>query len=279
MALLIHASVRVTGPPEQLSVFRDVLNRSLLDEFAETAVEERHREGELVYDFKVSGGIPFPALVDASSGHPDVNVTVEWVNAEAGVKGFAAIEDGQLKESRTDKLGGPDDSKTLISIAVGDDGVLSLALAFLIHTPRESVGYAVTSERDALVRVVKATDQTIELYASSGDAPQWEEKWMIDFNAASLDYAETSDPIDEPLYLALRKHAEEFAAEWLWFYSAPAVETAIERERFRLAGYPVHGANVRYEKLKSLGREPKRFNGEPLQSYEQAIRRILSEDQ
>jgi hypothetical protein len=277
MPLLIHASVRVTGPAEPLSVFRGVLNRLLLDEFAEIDVEERHRENELIYDFKVTGGIPFPALVQASSGHPDISVTIEWVNAEAGVKGYAVIENGQLKESRTDKLGGRGESN-LLSIAVGDDASLVLALTFLTHIPRETLGYAVTSERDALVRIVEVGDRKIDVYASSGDEPKWEDKWAIDFETGSFDYAETSDAIDEPLYLALRKHAEDFAAEWLWFSSAPAVETAIERERFRAAGYPVHGANVRYEKLRSLTHEPMRFTSEPLQSYEQLIRQVLSDD-
>jgi hypothetical protein len=278
MSLFIHANVRVTGPAGELAAFRDALDRLLLDEFSETEVEERHREGELVYDFKVSGGIPFPALVQASSRHPQLRLAVEWVNMQAGVKGFAAIENGQLKESRTEKLadtvGG-----SLISISTGEDGALLLALTFLESSPTESVGYAVTSDRDAVVRAIVHDDRAIELCASSGDQPQWEEQWVVDLDSASFEYGETAEPIDEALYLALRRHAEEFAAEWLWFDTAPAVETAIERERFRLAGYPVRGANLRYEKLRLLAQEPRRFTSEPLQLLEQVIRRCLVEDQ
>src|SRR5688500_14349768 len=106
MTLLIHANVRVTGAAEELVVFRDQVNRMLLDDYSNADVEERHREGELVYDFKVSGGIPFPVFVAASARHPELKIAVEWVNAETGVKGYVAIENGALKETRTEKLEG-----------------------------------------------------------------------------------------------------------------------------------------------------------------------------
>lgn len=279
MTLLIHANVRATGAAEELAAFRDQVNRLLLDDYSDADVEERHREGELVYDFKVSGGIPFPPFVAASGSHPDVTIQVEWVNAEAGVKGFAAIEDGRLKESRTEKLADAGRHEELTSVSIADDGALTLALTFLVPGPGEYIGYAVTSDRDALVRVIRRNDQSVELYASSGDQAQWDEKWVIDLAEASYEHAEISEPIDEALYLSLRRHAEEFAAEWLWFDSALPVDTAIERERFRVAGYRVNAANVKYEKLKSLLREPRRFTSEPLRPFEDAIRQCLADDQ
>jgi hypothetical protein len=251
MALLIHAQVTVTGKPEALAHFRDEVNRLLFEN--ETEVTEHHRESELMYDLKMTGGIPFPAFVAASAAHPELKVSMEWVNAQAAVKGFATIENGQLKESRTEKLlEEARGRERLTSIAIGDDGALSLALTFLTREPPEYLGYAITGEHDALIRVVKAGEQSAVLYASSGEAPLWEEKWQIDLAQSVCNYSETSEPIEDALYHELRTHAEEFAAEWLWFDSAPPVETAIERERFRLAGYPVHSANVKYEKLRSL---------------------------
>ncbi|MGH8727200.1 MAG: hypothetical protein ACREV9_03360 [Burkholderiales bacterium] len=252
MALLIHANIRITGTPEELSTFREQVNGLLLDDYSDADVEERHREGELVYDFKVSGGIPFPPFVAASGSHPDVAIQVEWVNAEAGVKGYAAIENGALKETRTEKLEGEAELPELTAISLAADGKLLLALSLLTRGPKEFLGYAVTYERDALIRAVKPREQSAELYASSGDAPQWEEKWLIDFAERSSEYAEITEPMEETVYQALRAHAEAFAAEWVWFDSGSAEETAIERERFRLAQYPIHPANLKYEKLRRL---------------------------
>ncbi|HET6756459.1 MAG TPA: hypothetical protein VFH21_02440, partial [Burkholderiales bacterium] len=185
-------------------------------------------------------------------------VAVEWVNAEAGVKGYATIENGALKESRTEKLEGETELPELTAISLAADGTMLLALSLLPRGPKEEcLGYALTFERDALIRAVKPREQNAELYASSGDAPQWEEKWKIDVAARSSEHTETEEPMEETIYHELRAHAEAFAAEWLWFDSGSAEETAIERERFRLAGYPVHPANLRYEKLRRLlARQP-----------------------
>src|SRR5688572_21744394 len=188
MGLLIHANVRVTGAAEELVAFRDQVNRLLLDEYEEADVEERHREGELVYDFKVSGGIPFPPFVAASARYPDLKVAVEWVNAKAGMKGYAAIENGALKESRTEKLEGEAELPELTAISLAADGKLLLALSLLTRGPKEFLGYALTFERDALIKAVKTREQSAELYASSGDDPQWEEKWLIDFAQRSSEY-------------------------------------------------------------------------------------------
>ncbi|MGH9959080.1 MAG: hypothetical protein ACREBC_18440, partial [Pyrinomonadaceae bacterium] len=144
MMLLIHANVRVTGAGEELVAFRDHVNRLLLDDYSDADVEERHGEGELVYDFKVSGGIPFPPFVAASARYPDLKVAVEWVNAETGVKGFAAIENGALKESGTEKLEGEAELPDHTAISLAADGKLLFALSLLTRSPKEFLGYALT---------------------------------------------------------------------------------------------------------------------------------------
>ena len=48
----------------------------------------------------------------------------------------------------------------------------------------------------------------------------------------------------------LDRVAEAFVGEWIRFDAAPEAETAVERHRYSLYGFPVHPANLRAEKLK-----------------------------
>lgn len=254
MDLLTHVNIKVTGIREQLDDFRGQVNRLLSEEYTGASVEEHHGDDALRYDLKVTGGIPFPAFVTTSREHPELVIAVEWVNAEAGVKGFAMIENGALKASRTEKLEAglalPD--RTAISLKA--DGRLALALTFLTFGPREFLGYALTSNEDALIRIVRAEDRVVDLYASEETGAQWDKKWRINFDDGGFEHQMHAPPeaMAASVHKTLKAHAEQFVASWMWFDSGSEEKIAIERERYRLSGYPIALANLKYSKLKTL---------------------------
>jgi hypothetical protein len=72
-----------------------------------------------------------------------------------------------------------------------------------------------------------------------------------------VEYArlEPREPIDEAALHELDRVANEFVDEWIWFEAAPAVETAVERQRYEGYGLKVNPANVRAAKLMTVLRE------------------------
>jgi len=111
----------------------------------------------------------------------------------------------------------------LVDVAVESDGKLALALACSRHDD-VLVGYAATAERHTYFRY---REGRLELV--SPDAP------------------------DE----ALEEVAFAFVEEWIWYDEEDAV---LERARYANYGYPVHGANLRAEKLKLLREQDLRFS-------------------
>jgi hypothetical protein len=103
----------------------------------------------------------------------------------------------------------------LVDVAVEESGRLKLALA-CARRDEALIGYAATSDRHTYFRY---RDGKLELV--SPDSP------------------------DE----ALEQVAFAFVEEWLWYDEEDAV---LERARYVNYGYPVHGANLRAEKLKLL---------------------------
>jgi hypothetical protein len=61
--------------------------------------------------------------------------------------------------------------------------------------------------------------------------------------------------IDEAIFRELDQVARGFAADWIWFASAPHQEIAIERERYARDGFEVAEANVRSARLHRLRAE------------------------
>jgi len=113
-------------------------------------------------------------------------------------------------------------SSMLLDVAVEADGRLKLALA-CSRRDGALVGYAATSDRHTYFRY---RDGRLELVGP--DAP------------------------DE----ALEEVAFAFVEEWIWYDEEEAV---LERARYANYGYPVHGANLRAQKLKLLRDQDLRF--------------------
>jgi hypothetical protein len=111
----------------------------------------------------------------------------------------------------------------LVDVAVAADGRLELALA-CARQEGALIGYAATSERHTYFRY---RDGRLELVGP--DSP------------------------DE----ALEKVAFAFVEEWIWYDEEEAV---LERARYANYGCPVHGANLRSEKLKLVRDRGLRFS-------------------
>jgi hypothetical protein len=119
----------------------------------------------------------------------------------------------------------------LLEVAVAEDGKLKLAFAC---SRREDalVGYAASSERHTYFRYRGG-----QLELVSPDAP------------------------DE----TLEEVAFAFVEEWIWYDEEDAV---LERARYGNYGYPVHGANLRAEKLKLVRAHGLRFSSLDAQAAE-----------
>ncbi len=112
---------------------------------------------------------------------------------------------------------------TLVHVEIEANGKLKLALA-CSRLEDTLIGYAATSDRHTYFRY---RDSTLELV--SPDSP------------------------DE----ALEEVAFAFVEEWIWYDEEDAV---LERARYGNYGYPVHGANLRAEKLKLVQEQGVRFS-------------------
>ena len=140
---MFTAVVRITGAG-RLSDFRERLRWLMVRDQEAEDYTEHHAEGVLEYRFAPRKGIPFPALTQASSDFPELQVQAEWEHD--GVRGRALIENGNLVQAPPEAPG-----DALLDIQVEDDGRLSLALA-CARTADEVVGYAVTSDRHTYFR-------------------------------------------------------------------------------------------------------------------------------
>lgn len=262
MALVIHARIRIKGPGDQLARARERVNLLLAREVEYAEVEERHSGSELVYDFKVRHGIPFPPFVAISREHPELLITAEWSDPQAGAEGSATIKEGFLVDQSTRPLTGAAANLSLGPeyVAVTASGELLLALTFMQIGSAEFAGYAVTSTQDAMFKIVRS-GATTELSVTAGSEPAWGERWLIDFSQQSSEYREIdpAEPIPESLYQDLERMAREFVEHWIWFASSPLSEIVIEKQRYEAAGYPVREASVRMAKLRNL---PKRAAAE-----------------
>jgi hypothetical protein len=111
----------------------------------------------------------------------------------------------------------------LIDVAVAENG--KLELAFSCSRREEAlIGYAATSDRHTYFRY---RDGRLELV--SPDAPD----------------------------AALEEVAFAFVEEWIWYDEQEAV---LERARYGSYGYPVHGANLRAQKLQLLREHGLRYS-------------------
>ena len=250
--LLIHATLTVRGDRGLLTAADARIKALLVEEVFEGGFEEHHGDDALSYDFKVRGGVPFPAFALASREFPQLEVLAEWVNVAAGRCGRARIADGKIVDHVEDPVavGAADAANRCFEVAA--DGTLQLAVALSRRDRNLWVGYVLNHERDALFEI-RRNDASIELRATEG-AAEWVHLWRLNAAAegAEPQLLQPPEPLDSAQYGELERLAQDFMAEWIWLREAPAVETAIERDRYARYGYTVRDANVRAAKLQQM---------------------------
>jgi hypothetical protein len=251
--MLIHATVTITGDKLLLGACEARLRRLLSAQFLKDEVTEHHGAQALCYDLKVEGGIPFPVFAQASQEFVGLEFVAEWVNVEAGERGGATIVNGRVTGQTKEGIAARGGSEHPLYVEVSASGRLVLALALLRVGHDEWRGYALTSGRDALVRVVRESPDAVELYATDG-RPEWARMWRGAWpgNTFARDDLRPAMEIDGVLVQELDGLARGFVADWIWFASAPHEEIAIERERYTHNGFEVAEANVRSVRLHRL---------------------------
>lgn len=256
MSLLIHATITISGDKALLDPCAARVRQLLDEQPPDGECSDHHGENALCYDFKVMAGIPFPVFARASQEFPALVVTAEWVNLETGTRGAATIVEGRLTEHKTDMLDMQGRSARPVHIAVADNGLLELALTFFRVGRGEWLGYALTAKRDALLRVLRADDGAIQLWATEGSA-EWSLYWHATDADGDLEFrlVEAPQAIEDSVYRELEQLAQNFVAEWIWFATGPREEIAIETERFARYGYAVDDANLRSARLHKMRQE------------------------
>ena len=149
---MFTAVVRITGAG-RLEDFRERLRWLMVRDADSEEYTEHHVPGTLEYRFQPRVGIPFPPFTLASAEFPELRVEAEW--ERDGVRGRAVIENGQLTEQDTTRLGDP-----LVDVTVGEDAKLEIGLTCTSAADGALIGYAVTSERHTYFRF---RDDALEL--------------------------------------------------------------------------------------------------------------------
>lgn len=267
MDLLIHATLTVSGDRELLAACDARIKSLLVEEVFAGEFEEHHGDDALSYDFKVRGGIPFPAFAAASGEFPGMTISAEWVNVAAGRKGRAQIVAGRITEHTEEGVALAAGDARNRHVQTAPDGTLLLAGA-LVQTGADTwAGYVLNHERDALFCVTR-TGETVELLATEG-APEWALCWKsLHASTAQPDAAPAMEvmaspqPIDKKQYAELEQLAESFVADWIWFREGSLEASAIHIDRFARYGYTVRDANVRAARLHVMRNEA--GDGQPL---------------
>lgn len=250
MDLLIHATLTVTGAREQLPAADARIKVLLVEEIFVGEFEEHHGDDALSYDFKVQGGIPFPAFAAASLEFPELKIAAEWVNVAAGRKGRALLTNGAIAEHVEEALAAGSTETRNRYLCVAPDGTLQLAFALLRRGLGEWAGYVLNHERDAVFRITRDGD-AIELLTTGGTA-EWTYAWRLNGLDDTLSPVALVQAVEPGLYAELEQLAQDYVAEWFWLRAAPAADNAIEIDRYARYGYTVHEANVRAARLHRL---------------------------
>jgi hypothetical protein len=250
--LLIHATLTVSGDSAVLPAADARIKALLVEEIFEGGFEEHHGDNALSYDFKVRGGVPFPAFALASQEFPQLAVVAEWVNVDAGRRGRARIADGKIVEHVEDTITTGLAETVNRYFAVAADSRLDLGFAVMRRDHGLWSGYVLNFERDALFEI-RRDGGMIELRVTEG-AAEWAQLWRLSSAdaAAEPQVLEPTQPLDTLQYKELERMARDFVAEWIWMRDASAAETAIERDRYGRYGYVIHDANVRVARLQRM---------------------------
>jgi hypothetical protein len=242
----LHATIVIEGDPDALAACRMRVNALLAEDYDEE-LRERHTDGRLEYELRVSGGIPFPSFVTASQEFPGLTLQVAWSEPGQGRGGRALIQNGALREQASENGvagGGP----LLLEARADTEGRLVLALACRAWRGARH-GYAISAEQHAFFRVEGGPD-TFVLRASGGVERSWAERWTA--AEEGVRYEEIDEPVAEDELRELDSIARELVLEWIWFAQSPPEDTAVERSRYETYGVPVAGANLRSEKLRKV---------------------------
>ena len=252
MDLLIHATLTVSGERAQLPAVEARIATLLVAEASAGEFEAHHGDDALAYDFKVRGGIPFPAFAAASQEFPGVTIIAEWVNVAAGRRGRACLSRGSITEHVEEAIATVAGEAPNRYLDAAADGTIRLAFAVLRRGAGEWVGYVLNHERDALFRITRDGD-AVELLATEG-AAEWTWRWQCGAGlvAASAQAVTPPQPVEGELYAELESLAEGFVGEGFWLRDAPEADNAIEIDRFARYGYTVRDANVRAARLHRL---------------------------
>lgn len=250
MDLLIHATLTVTGAREQLPMADARIKALLVEEIFVGEFEEHHGDDALSYDFKVQGGIPFPAFAAASLEFPELNIAAEWVNVAAGRKGRALLTNGAIAEHVEEALVAGSAETRNRYLCAASDGTLQLAFALVRRGRGEWAGYVLNHERDAVFRITRDGD-VVELLTTEG-AAEWAYAWRLNGLDDRPSPAALAQAVEPGLYAELEQLAQDYVTEWFWLRTAPAADNAIEFDRYARYGYTVREANVRAARLHRL---------------------------
>jgi hypothetical protein len=236
--LVLTAVVRVTGSG-RLNDFGERVRWLMVRDAESSRAEytEHHREGVLEYRFTARDGIPFPAFATASEEFPELRVEAEWENDVQGVRGRVVLENGRPIDHQSAPLA---DRSLGVAVEIGLRGELEFAMA-CAKRGEAWLGYCVDGSRHAYF----AADAALRFADDAG--ARWTRRIASD-RSEPLD-----EPVDDALLAALEDIAFRFAGDWLWFEEAAASETALERRRYADHGWPVKGANLKAERLLTLG--------------------------
>lgn len=248
--MLIHATITISGDAVMRAACEARLRRLLSGLYMKNEVTEHHGAEALCYDLKVEGGIPFPLFAQASGEFPELKFEAAWVNVAAGEKGNATLLNGRVTAQTGERVAGIDDEHP-VHVEVEPSGRLRLALTLFRATREEWRGYAVTSARDALLRVCREPGSgTVELLATDG-APEWSVAWRgaLPPDRLAREELPSAAAIDDTTFRKLEAMARAFAAGWIWFATDPDADIAVETERYARYGYTASAANVLSSRL------------------------------
>jgi hypothetical protein len=236
---VLTAVVRVTGSGRLEEFGERVRWLMVRDPDASRAdYTEHHAEGALEYRFETRDGLPFPAFAAASEEFPELRVEAEWENAAQGLRGRVVIENGRPIDHQSGPL---EDDRLGVALELGMRGELAFAVA-CARRGEGWLGYCANATRHAYFL---AEGAVLRFAEDAGSC------WTRRIEAGH------GEAIDEPVENALLAELEEiafrFAGDWLWFDAAAEQDTALERRRYADHGWPVQGANLKAERLLTLG--------------------------
>jgi hypothetical protein len=236
---VLTAVVRITGSG-RLEEFGERVRWLMVRDPEASRVEytEHHAEGVLEYRFETRHGIPFPAFASASEEFPELRVEADWVNPDRGQRGRVVIENGRPIEHDSGPL---EDDRIGVAVEVGPRGELAFVVA-CARRDADWLGYCASGSRHAYFVAEGSC-----LRFAEGAGSRWTRR-VEGGRAERLD-----EPVDEALLAELEDIAFRFADDWLWFDAAAEAETALERRRFADHGWSVQGANLRAERLLTIG--------------------------